>query len=287
MTADNRKELIVVTGASTGIGRATAIRLAREGFHVLAGVRRQTDAEALARESTGIEPVILDITEDSHIQDLAHRIGADPAGRPLRALVNNAGIAVDAPIEVLPLPEWRRQFDVAVFGQIAITQALLPALVTSRGRIVNVGSILGSVAMPGSGPYSGAKAAMDAISDALRREVSEFGVGVVVIVPGVVRSKLSERGLVTAGRIAEQMTPGQAERYANLVEAHVAQARSFARTGIPAETAAKVISRAIHASRPRTRYTVGRDAAMLTRLARVLPDRAIDRILRRQVDSAI
>lgn len=287
MTADLKNELIVVTGASTGIGRATAVQLAGEGFHILAGVRRQIDAESLAREATNIEPIILDITDDSHIQALAHRISVDPARRPLHALVNNAGIAVDAPIEVLPMAEWKRQFDVAVFGQIAITQALLPALVASRGRIVNVGSILSIVAMPSSGPYSGAKAAMDAISDALRREVAEFGVEVIVIVPGVVRSQLSERGLATAGRIAEQMTAAQAARYANLVESHVAQAKSYAQTGIPAEAAAKIISRAIGAARPRTRYTVGRDAALLTRLARVLPDRILDRILRRQLDGAI
>lgn len=287
MTTPIKNELIVVTGASTGIGRATALRLAGEGFHVLAGVRRQVDAESFARESANIEPVILDITEDAHIHALAHRVADDPDRRPLRALVNNAGIAVDAPIEVLPMKDWKRQFDVAVFGQIAITQALLPALVASRGRIVNVGSILSTVAMPSSGPYSGAKAAMDAISDALRREVAEFGVEVIVIVPGVVRSKLSERGLVTAGRIAELMTPEQTTRYARLVDAHIAQAKSYAKTGIPAEAAAKVISRAIRAPKPRTRYAVGRDAAMLTRLARVLPDRTLDRILRRQLESAI
>ncbi|MBF4571972.1 SDR family NAD(P)-dependent oxidoreductase [Herbiconiux sp. VKM Ac-1786] len=279
-------ELVIVTGASTGIGRATARQLAGEGFHVLAGVRRNIDGDSLAQESVNIEPIILDITNITHIQALAQRVRADPEGRPLRALINNAGIAVDAPVEVLPIADWKRQFDVAVFGPVTVTQALLPALVASHGRILNIGSLLSSVAMPSSGPYSGAKAAMDAISDALRREVAEFGVDVIVVVPGVVRSKLSERGLVTAALIADRMTPEQTHRYARLIEAHVAQAKSYAKTGIPAETAATVISRAIHASKPRTRYMVGRDAAILTRLARVLPDRALDAILRRQLNSA-
>jgi len=137
-TEDNSDldQLVVVSGASTGIGAATARRLARQGFHILAGVRRDSDAEAL-REAR-IEPRILDITVDDDVAAIANRVACDPEHRPLRALVNNAGIAVNAPVEALPMAEWRRQFDVNLFGHVAMTQALLPALVASSGTVVNI-----------------------------------------------------------------------------------------------------------------------------------------------------
>jgi NAD(P)-dependent dehydrogenase (short-subunit alcohol dehydrogenase family) len=278
-------ELAVVTGASTGIGYATALQLAANGFHVLAGVRRPDDALRLQAAAPNIEPIILDVTSPDHIDALTHRVDTDPDARPLRVLVNNAGIAIDAPIEIVPLAEWKRQFDVAVFGQVAMIQALLPALVRSRGRVVNVGSLLSTVALPSCGPYSGAKAAMDAISDVLRREVAAFGVDVIVIVPGVVTSELAHRGTVTSARIAESMTPEQSVRYSPLLRSHAAQAASFADTGVSADVAAAVIVTAVGARKPRTRYTVGRDAALFTRVAKLLPDRILDRVLLRQLDS--
>ena len=142
MTASNppdRHELVVVTGASTGMGAATARELARRGFHVLAGVRRDIDADALRGD--GIEPHILDVTVDSHVAAIADRVAHDPLGRPLRALINNAGISVNAPVEALPIAEWRRQFEVNLFGHIAMTQALLPALLRSSGTVVNISSV--------------------------------------------------------------------------------------------------------------------------------------------------
>ena len=274
-------ELVVVTGASTGIGRATARRLAADGFHVLAGVRRQDDADRLAADH--VEPVILDITNQAHVVALAERVARDRGGRPLRALVNNAGIAVNAPVETLALDEWRRQFDVGVFGQIAVTQALLPALIASGGRVVNIGSVGGKVAMPSFGPYSSAKFAMEAVSDALRREVGEFGVRVVIITPGAVRTSMNESGVATANRLAEAMTPEQHVRYDRLVNAFLGQIEAFARDGVEPERAAAVISRALAARKPRTRYTVGRDAAVIVLLSRVVPDRLLDRMLRRQM----
>jgi len=138
-------EIIVVSGASTGIGAATARELAKRGFYVLAGVRRGIDADAL--RVTNIEPIMLDITNDADIATLLKRIADDPEGRPLRALVNNAGIETNAPVEVLPLSEWRRIYDVNLFGHVAMTQALLPLLIESRGTVVNISSVGGKVAM--------------------------------------------------------------------------------------------------------------------------------------------
>lgn len=276
MTVSYQNELMVVTGASTGMGAATARELAARGFHVLAGVRRETDGDAIRAD--GVEPVILDITRPGHVQALADRIAADPDRRPLRALVNNAGISVNAPVEALPLDEWRRLFDVNLFGHIAVTQALLPFLHRSRGRIVNISSVGGKVAMATYGPYAGTKFALEAVSDSLRRELAPHGVQVVVVEPGAVRTEMGDRGAATATGLAEKMTPDHQRRYGGLVQAVVAHSQRFTRAGLPAAKAGAVIADAATARRPRTRYTIGRDAALLTRLTRVLPDRLLDRV---------
>ena len=274
----DRQELIVVTGASTGMGAATAKELARRGFHVLAGVRRDADADTLRAD--GIEPHILDITVDSDVTAIADRVARDPLRRPLRALINNAGIAINAPVETLPLTEWRRQFEVNLFGHIAMTQALLPSLLSSSGTVVNISSIGGKFALPTYGAYAGSKFALEAVSDALRREVSDAGIKVVVVEPGAVKTEMAARGIATAQGLKADMTATQLARYGDLAAAVAAQARSFTDTGVSAEHAAKVIAKAATASHPRTRYTIGRDAAILVRVTRVVSDRVLDRIIR-------
>jgi NAD(P)-dependent dehydrogenase (short-subunit alcohol dehydrogenase family) len=271
-------ELIVVTGASTGMGAATARELARKGFHVLAGVRREVDADALRGD--GIEPCILDITVESDVAAIADRVSHDPLHRPLRALINNAGIAINAPVEMLPMAEWRKQFEVNLFGHIAMTQALFPALLTSSGTVVNISSIGGKFALPTYGAYAGSKFALEAVSDALRREASYTGIKVVVIEPGAVKTEMAQRGIATAEGLQANMTATQLARYGDLITAVTAQARSFNDTGVSAEHAAKVIATAATASRPRPRYTIGRDAAILARVTRVVSDRVLDRIIR-------
>lgn len=277
MTMSHQAELMVVTGASTGMGAATARALAARGYHVLAGVRRDRDADAIRTD--GVEPVLLDITRPEHVQALADRVAADPAGRPLRALVNNAGISVNAPVEALPLEEWRRVFDVNLFGHVAVTQALLPFLHRSRGRIVNISSVGGKVAMATYGAYGGAKFALEAVSDALRRELAPHGVQVVVVEPGAVKTEMGERGAATATDLAGKMNAGHQQRYGGLVRAIVAQSLAATRAGLPAAKAGAIVADAATAKRPRTRYTAGRDAAVLTRLTRVLPDRVLDRVI--------
>jgi NAD(P)-dependent dehydrogenase (short-subunit alcohol dehydrogenase family) len=277
----DRHELIVVTGASTGMGAATARELARKGFHVLAGVRREADAAALRDLGIeGIEPSILDITVDSDVAAIADRVARDPEHRPLRALINNAGIAVNAPVETLPLAEWRRQFEVNLFGHIAMTQALLPALLSSSGTVVNISSVGGKFALPTYGAYAGSKFALEAVSDALRREVSDAGIKVVVVEPGAVMTEMAERGIATAEGLQANITTAQLARYRDLTAAIAGQARSFNETGVSAEHAARVIATAATAPRPRTRYTIGRDAAILVRVTQVVSDRVLDRIIR-------
>lgn len=278
-----RNELIVVTGASTGIGAASARELAHKGFHVLAGVRREVDADALRAD--GIEPYILDITMQSDVAAIADRVARDPQRRPLRALVNNAGIAVNSPVETLPIDQWRRQFEVNLFGHIAMTQALLPALLLSSGTVVNISSVGGKVVLPTYGAYAGSKFALEATSDALRREVAELGIKVVVVEPGAVKTEMAERGITTAEGLMANLTDAQLARYGDLIAAVTAQARSFGEDGVSAERAAKVIAKAATASRPRTRYTIGRDAAILVRINRLVSDRVLDRIMRQNLRS--
>lgn len=257
------------------MGAAAARELARQGFHVLAGVRCDRDADAI--RSTGIEPAILDITKSEQVEALAARVAADP--RTLHALVNNAGIQVNGPVEALPMAQWRWVFEVNLFGHIAVTQALLPALLRSKGRVINISSVGGKVAMPTYGAYAGAKFALEAVSDSLRREVAPLGVQVVVIEPGGVRTEMAARGIATANHLAAQMTPEQDERYGSMTQAINTLMASGTASGLTADAAARVIAKAVTTRRPRTRYTIGRDAARVTRLARMLSDRTLDRVL--------
>lgn len=276
-TSPEPRGIAVVTGASGGIGGATARELARRGFHVLAGVRRDRHADAI--RGPRIEPVLLDITNSDHIGALADRVRDDPRGRAVRVLVNNAAVGVNVPIEAYPIDQWRNLFEVNLFGQIAVTQALLPALIDNAGRVVNVSSVGGKVAMATYGPYAGTKFALEAVSDSLRRELAPLGVHVVVVEPGAVVTGMLDRASATAQELASAMTPEQRQRYGVLVHAVAAQAASSAKSGQPAEAAAEVIAKAVLARKPRTRYTVGRDAALITRLARILPDRTLDRLI--------
>jgi NAD(P)-dependent dehydrogenase (short-subunit alcohol dehydrogenase family) len=278
---DRRNQLAVVTGASSGIGQATAQALAARGFHVLAGVRRDADAEQLAGQ--GLEPIILDITDPDHVSAVTDRVGSDPSGRLLGALVNNAGIAVNAPVEALPLAEWRRQFEVNFFGHVAVIQALLPALISGHGCVVNVSSIGGRVVAPTFGAYGASKFALEAMSDALRREVGRLGVRVVVVEPGTVATPIWNKGMATADQLVTQTPEDQVARYRDLVDAMRKQAETLARGGISPADAAQVIVGAIEAREPRARYLIGRDAKVMARVAGVLPDRIVDRLIARNL----
>ncbi|MET0703621.1 MAG: SDR family NAD(P)-dependent oxidoreductase [Mycobacterium sp.] len=269
-------ELVVVTGASTGIGAATAHELSRRGFHVLAGVRRDRDGEVV--RGPGVEPVIIDVTNSDHIAALTDRVHGDPHGRALRAVVNNAAIQSNVPVEAFALDEWRNMFEVNLFGHIAVTQALLPALIRSQGRVVNISSVGGKVAMATYGPYAATKFALEAVSDSLRRELAPVGVQVVVVEPGAIQTEMLGRAIATADDLLQRMTSDQRQRYGALVHAVNAQATSSTKSGLPAEAAAKVIAKAVMAPKPRTRYTVGREAALM-RLLQLLPDRTADRML--------
>jgi NAD(P)-dependent dehydrogenase (short-subunit alcohol dehydrogenase family) len=280
MGSTNR--MAVVTGASSGFGLATAQELARRGFHVLAGVRKQQDADRLAGEN--IEPVIVDITDEEQVAALADRVARDPQGRRLGALVNNAGVALNAPAEAIPLAEWRRHFDVNLFGHVAVVQALLPALIAGGdGRLVNVSSIGGRVAFPTYGAYAASKFALEGFSDVLRREVGRLGVKVIVIEPGTIATPIWGKGIATMDKLAATMTADQHARYDDLVAAMRKQSEEQGGGGVQPFRAAKVIADAIQSRKPRTRYRVGRDAKLLAVMSGLLSDHAFDRLVARNL----
>jgi short-subunit dehydrogenase len=268
---------VVITGASTGIGRTTALRLARGGFAVLAGVRREEDGAALRAADERIEPVIVDVTDTGQIAGLAERVG----GAPLAGLVNNAGIAVAGPLEGLPLDEIRRQYEVNVFGLLAVTQALLEALRAGRGRIVNIGSIGGRLNTPFIAPYSSSKAAVRSLSAALRRELRPWGIAVALVEPGALDTPMWRKGEDRADEVVGALPERVRTLYARQLGALVAGVRKTAAGARPPEAAAEAIEHALTARRPRTLYTVGRDARIQGALHSVLPARAFDVLVAR------
>jgi NAD(P)-dependent dehydrogenase (short-subunit alcohol dehydrogenase family) len=272
----------LVTGASTGIGRATALLLAREGYSVLAGVRRAEDGHSLVDEARGeLEPVILDVTDEAAIDAAAATVREHSRGGGLDALVNNAGSAHTGPLEFVPLDDIRRQFEVNLIGQIAVTRAMLPALRQTKGRIVNITSIGGLVATPFYGPYAASKFALEAVSDCLRTELRPWGIKTIIIEPGSIATEIWSSGQTIADDTRERM-PDEAERlYGDALDAVTRISAETGARGIPPEEAARVIHKALTARRPRARYLVGRDAVAMKTASRLLPDRIWDAAVRR------
>jgi len=261
---------VLVTGASSGIGLACATRLAAAGWRVLAGVRSAAAADAL--RALGVEPLELDVTDAPQIAAAAEGVGSE-----LDGLVDNAGIAIAAPLELVPLDELRRQLEVNVVGQVAVTQAFLPALRRARGRIVLMGSIGGRSALPFLGPYAASKHALEAIADSLRVELRPWGIAVSIVEPASIRTAIWETGAARADELSRGFTPEAAELYSARVERFRRFALSRGPGGDPAEVA-KAVEHALTASRPKARYVVGRDAHMRAWIER-LPTRLRDRLL--------
>lgn len=271
---------VVVTGASTGIGRATALHLGRIGFTVLAGVRREEDGAALREEARGvsaIETVIVDITDPADVAALGVRF----AGRGLAGLVNNAGVSVVGPLEFLPVDDLRRQFEVNLFAHLAVTQALLEPLRASRGRIVNMSSIGGRFAAPYLGPYNSSKFALEGLSDSLRRELRSFGIRVSLVEPGSIDTEIWRKGEAEADAAIAALSPRGRELYGRQLAGVRRTAQRTARHAIPAQKVADAVEHALTASRPRARYVVGTDARVQLALQALLPTHLLDRVIAR------
>ena len=270
----------MVTGASTGIGEAAATRLAALGFDVYAGVRSDGDAERLL--AAGLRPLRIDVTDEDTIAAAAERVRGDVGAAGLAGLVNNAGIAVSGPVEFVPIDAWRRQLEVNLFGQVAAIQRFLPLLRAGRGRIVNVSSIGGRVALPLAGPYAASKFALEAVSDSLRRELRGQGVEVSLIEPGAVKTPIWEKGLAAADDLEAEMPPEADALYGGLVRALRREVdRIVEDTGIDPSEVVDEIVHALTARKPRTRYLVGREAKLRWQAAKRLPDRTFDALVAR------
>jgi NAD(P)-dependent dehydrogenase (short-subunit alcohol dehydrogenase family) len=266
---------VLVTGASTGIGFDAALRLADRGFIVYAGVRNDAAAASLSAYGERVRTLRLDVTDDAQIAAAVETVAGGGCG--LAAVIGNAGIAVGGPLEYLPVAELRRQFDVNVFGALAVAQAFLPQLRASRGRLVFVGSVSGRLAVPFIAPYSASKFALRALTDALRIELRRAGIAVALIEPGSVRTPIWAKGRASRERLLGMLPPQGLERYERALEAMFAQTMAEERGGMPVERVTRAIVEAVTAERPRANYVVGWRARAGS-LAALLPARWRDRL---------
>jgi NAD(P)-dependent dehydrogenase (short-subunit alcohol dehydrogenase family) len=280
---NEQKKSVLITGASTGIGAACAQRLASLGFEVFAGVRRREDGEALQQRCTSpVVPVILDVTEQESIRVASATIAEAVQGRGLAGLVNNAGIAVAAPIELVPLEQLRRQLEINLIGQVAVTQAFLPMLRTAMpGRIVNMSSIAGRTSMPLLGPYCASKFALEAMSDALRLELQQWGIHVSVVEPGAIDTPIWDKSGSEANEFERTTPPEKMQLYAHTTSAVRGRVATAASRAIPASAVAAAVVHALTAPIPKTRYLVGTDAKVQAFMKWLLPDRWSDALLTR------
>jgi len=273
---------VVITGASTGIGAACALHLDQSGWRVFAGVRKQGDAERLrAQGSERLTPISLDVTDTVSISTAAGAVAGAVGAAGLAGLVNNAGIVVPGPIEFLPLPDLRRQLEINVVGQVAVTQAFLPLIRAGRGRIVNMGSIAGRMATPFTGAYGASKFALEALTDALRLELAPWGISVSIIEPGAVATPIWEKSAKSAKAMLGAVPPEIFALYAGAIEAVKKTAAHAAKNAVDPVDVARAVEHALTASRPRARYVVGREAKIQAAMALFVPDRVRDHLVAR------
>lgn len=272
---------VLITGCSTGIGRATALHLAKHGHTVYATARRRESLADLAQQ--GCQTLALDVCDEASMQAAVAAI--EQAHGAVGVLINNAGYGSEGPLEEIPMSEMRRQFDTNVFGLMRLTQMVLPGMRGQRwGKIVNLSSMGGRLTLPGGGIYHATKYAVEALSDALRFEVRGFGIDVIVVEPGAIKTAFGDTAIARV-----EALDGSAD-YAAFREVLKQQIRGvyegpMAALAAGPEAVAKVIEKAITATRPRTRYVITFGAKFLIRLRRWLPDRMFDAFLRTQFPS--
>jgi NAD(P)-dependent dehydrogenase (short-subunit alcohol dehydrogenase family) len=270
---------VLITGASTGIGEATALRLAEAGFRVFAGVRRPEDGERLAAKGiTVVHP--LDVTNEEQIAAAAERVERELGGEPLRGIVNNAGVGIGGPLEALELDDFRRTIEVNTTGQLAVTKAFLPLLRRSQGRIVNMSSIGGRLAQPFAGPYIASKFALEGITDVLRVELLEWKIDVIAIEPGTIATPIWEKSSQEADAVLAKLSPQLRALYGKRLEKMTKVLERQTKRGVSPDKVAQAVEKALTSSHPRTRYLVG-DAYLLLGLKKLLPARVVDRLLYR------
>jgi NAD(P)-dependent dehydrogenase (short-subunit alcohol dehydrogenase family) len=278
--AGKKSGAVLVTGASTGIGRATALLLDRRGYRVFAGVRKDEDAKSLSDQgSDRLEPVKLDVTKQRSISAARKKIEEAVGDEGLAGLVNNAGVGGGGPVEMLPIEHFREVIEINLVGQLAVTQAFLPLIRKATGTIVFIASIGGRIASPFMSPYNTSKFGVEALGESLRQELKPWDIDVVVIEPGSIDTEIWRKGEETMRDLVSEM-PEEARRlYGKQVTRFGEVLSETAKRGISPEKVAEVIHKAISSDNPRYRYLVGTDARIAGRLKGTLPDRAFSKLI--------
>ncbi|MDG2308616.1 MAG: SDR family oxidoreductase [Candidatus Binatia bacterium] len=286
-TSSDKVASVVVTGASTGIGRATVTRLDGEGFRVFAGVRKVADGEALRESaSSRLTPLLVDVTDASSIGSAAEHVSEQVGAGGLAGLVNNAGVGVGGVLEFLDIEQFRDQLEVNLVGPVAVTKAFLPAIRRGRGRIVNISSDSGFLSTPFAGAYCASKFGLEAVSDALRRELRPWNIPVVIVEPGVIATPIWDKVRLDAKGLRAGLPDEAVGLYGAMldkVESFVEQQVSAA---IPPDAVADAVHRGLTARRPKLRYPVGNDAKMMRWVTRLLPARAVDGLVAGMISRA-
>ena len=272
---------IVITGASTGIGKACALHLDKLGFKVYAGVRKQSDGDNLKKEASDrLTPIILDVTDAESIREAFSIIERNTGGEVF-SLINNAGIGRGGALEVTPVAEIRKLMEVNVIGLMAVTQAFIPMLRKGRGRIINIGSTSSILAFPGASVYSASKFAVRAITDSLRLELKPFGISVILVAPGAVESEIWDKGNAYKEKLRKTVKPEIAQLYAPLIK--FGNRLSADLKKIPAIEVAKAVANALTSIKPKPYCIVGKDAKGAAKVAK-LPKGLLDWLLLKRIN---
>jgi len=275
-----RTEIVVITGASSGIGRDLAEHLAEEGYAVLAGVRKMADAP----NGAGITPFIADVTKPETLSAAITQFSSRLSEASAVHLVNNAGLAVSGPVEGVPVSRWREQFEVNVFGLVAVTQAFLPFLRARPGCVVNISSVSGLFASPYLGPYSASKFAVEALSDSLRRELKPFGVKVVLVEPGPVATPIWQKGLAKKEEGLAAMGAELEQVYAKGLSGFQRVIEDSASRAIPVRQVSSCVLRILRSPKPKARYVLGpKGTAFQMKLISLLPTSWVDFLIAREL----
>ena len=275
---------VLITGASTGIGEACARELDRRGFRVFAGVRNEAAAERLRAEgSARLVPVSIDVTDADSIAAAAQAVAESVAEAGLDGLVNNAGIAVAGPLEAMPIDALRRQLEVNVVGQVAVTQAMLPLLRKARGRVVNISSSSGGAAAPCLGAYSASKWALEAINDTLRQELRPWGIHVSSVAPGPTKTPIWEKSAEKADEISKRVPAEVLAQYEKSLEMMREMVARNVREAPPVDNVVEAVAHALTAEKPKTHYYMGWSTRFAFKGMKMLPDRMRDWIVGKAV----
>ena len=276
MSVRNQKT-VVITGASSGIGRSSVSRMVHSGWHVFATVRKAQDGDRLRSDfGTSITPVIMDVTNRASVTTAAEQIVSLLEDSGLDGLVNVAGVGKVRPVEYITQDDLQEIFDINVFGQMAVTQTLLPLLRTARGRIVNISSVGAHIAIPFGSLINATKSAFGIFNDTLRLELHPFGIHVSVVEPGAIKTPAVEKTLGDIEAVIRSLPPTGAAQYGNMLRDFVRCGYEREMNGSSPDVVAQAIQHALTARRPRPRYRVGKHATLLATLAACLPDRLLD-----------